>query len=297
MRFQRTIKNEVSFEGIGLHTGRHARVTLRPAARDTGIIFHRTDKNVVIRAHVDSVIDTAFATTIGNIGGRIRTIEHLLAALSGLGIDNVYIDVTGPEIPILDGSSTGLVGIILQAGIAKQGKKRPYVKVKQPIVLDDGHSKVAVVPYEGTRISYSIYFSHYGLGEQRLSLDLSEESFIEEIAPARTFGFLKDIEYLRTNGFAKGGSLENAVVFGDSGVLNASGLRFKDEFVRHKVLDAVGDFSLLGFPIWGHIVANKSGHSSNIKFLRKLLSMPEAWELVREDDRVVAAQPALISIP
>jgi UDP-3-O-[3-hydroxymyristoyl] N-acetylglucosamine deacetylase len=274
MRSQRTIKSEISFEGIGLHTGRYAKVTLKPASRDEGITFVRTDKNTVIKA-------------IGSNGVRIRTIEHMMAALAGLGIDNVYVEVEGPEIPILDGSSTELISVLLRAGIAKQGKKRPYLMIKRPVILDDGHSKIAVLPYNGRRITYSIYFNHYGFGEQMLSLDLDEETFVSDIAPARTFGFLKDIEYLRTNGLAQGGSLDNAISLGENGVLNASGLRFKDEFVRHKVLDSIGDFALLGFPIYGHMVASRSGHSANIKFVKKLLSVPDAWEIITQEQMPV----------
>lgn len=284
MRSQRTIKHEVVFEGIGLHTGRHAKVTLKPASRDEGITFIRTDKHTVIKAHVGSVIDTAFATTIGHNGVKIRTVEHMLSTLAGLGIDNIVIEVEGPEMPILDGSSTELISIILKAGIAKQGKKRPYLRIKKAFVFEDGHSRIAAFPYNGRRITYSIFFNHYGFGEQRLSLDINEENFIREIAPARTFGFLKDIEYLRTNGFAKGGSLDNAVILGENGILNSTGLRFKDEFVRHKVLDSIGDLSLIGFPILGHIVASRSGHSSNVKFLKKLLSLPDAWDLILETE-------------
>lgn len=291
MRFQRTIKNEISFEGIGLHTGRYSKVTLKPASRDEGITFVRTDKNTVIKAHVGSVIDTAFATTIGNNGVKIRTVEHILSAFGGLGIDNINVEINGPEIPILDGSSTQLIDVILNTGIAKQGKKRPYLRVKRPVMFDDGHAMVAALPYNGTRITYSIFFNHYGFGEQRLSLDINEESFIREIAPARTFGFLKDIEYLRTNGLAQGGSLDNAIILGENGVLNSSGLRFKDEFVRHKVLDSIGDFVLLGFPIYGHIIANKSGHSTNVKFLKKLLSIPDAWDIIVEEK--VSLNPVL----
>lgn len=287
MRSQRTIKNEVSFEGIGLHTGVHSKVTIKPASRDTGVTFVRTDKATIIKAHVGSVIDTAFATTIGHNGVKIRTVEHIMAALSGLGIDNIIVEVNGPEIPILDGSSTELISIILRAGIAKQGKKMPFLRIKRPIVFEDGHSKIAAIPYNGRRITYSIFFNHYGFGEQRLSIEINEESFAKEIAPARTFGFLKDIEYLRTNGLAKGGSLENAIIFGENGVLNASGLRFKDEFVRHKVLDSIGDFAILGFPIYGHIIASKSGHSANIKFLKKLLLNSDAWDVILEEQVVL----------
>lgn len=293
MRSQRTIRQEVSFEGIGLHTGRHAKVTLKPASRDAGITFLRTDKNTIIKAHTGSVIDTAFATTIGNNGVKIRTVEHLLAAFAGLGIDNINIEINGPEIPIMDGSSTQLISVILNAGIAKQAKKRPYLRIKRPFVFEDGHSEIAAVPYNGIHISYSIYFNHYSFGEQRISLAINEESFIKEIAPARTFGFLKDIEYLRTNGLAKGGSLDNAIIFSEKGVLNSTGLRFKDEFVRHKVLDSIGDFSLIGFPIYGHIIANKSGHSTNIRFLKKLLASPDAWDIITDAEQAMSFSPTL----
>lgn len=293
MRAQRTIKNEISFEGIGLHTGKLARVTLKPAARDTGVIFIRADKPMVIKAYAGAVIDTAFATTIGHNGVKIRTIEHLMAALAGLGIDNIYIEVNGPEIPILDGSSTEFISIILKAGIAKQGKKRPYLRIKRPFAFEDGPSRIVAFPYNGSKITYMISFNHHGIGEQKISLDITEESFAREIAPARTFGFLKDIEYLRTNGLAKGGSLENAIILGENGILNSTGLRFPDEFVRHKVLDSIGDFSLLGFPIYGHIIAGKSGHSSNIKFLKKLLLAPDSWDIIQEAEEKLSRSPAL----
>lgn len=289
MRLQRTLQQEVSFEGIGLHTGRHSSVCLKPAPRDTGILFNRKDKNSIIKASVTAVTDTAFATTIGYNGAKIRTVEHILAALAGLGIDNAYIEVTGPEIPILDGSSIGLTDLILSGGIAKQSKKRPFIRITHPIVLSDGNAEIAVLPFEGRRITYRIQFHHHILSEQKLSIDLTEESFVMEIAPARTFGFLKDVEYLKANGFARGGSFDNAIILGDHGILNSTVLRFKDEFVRHKILDLIGDLSLLGFPIHGHIIANKSGHTTNLKFLKKLLSCPDHWELESELSR----QPAL----
>jgi UDP-3-O-[3-hydroxymyristoyl] N-acetylglucosamine deacetylase len=203
MRLQRTLKQEVIFEGIGLHTGRHSRVCLKPAPRDTGILFVRADKNLAIKASVGSVTDTAFATTIGFNGSKVRTVEHILAALAGLGIDNVFIEVNGSEIPILDGSSIELTSLILKGGIAKQSKKRPYIRITRPIVLSDGHADIAAFPYNGRRITYRIHFNHHLLGEQKLSLELNEESFAIEIAPARTFGFLKDVEYLKANGFAR----------------------------------------------------------------------------------------------
>jgi UDP-3-O-[3-hydroxymyristoyl] N-acetylglucosamine deacetylase len=282
MRLQRTVKQEVKFTGVCLHTGKHATAVFKPAPRDTGIIFHRIDRPMVIRAHLGAVTDTAFATTLGNGTVKIRTVEHILAVLAGLGIDNVIIEVDGPEIPILDGSSAEMVSIILKAGIAKQGKKRPYMRITKPISMNDGHSEVAIFPYDGRKITYSIHFNHHLLSEQNISIELNEETFIKEIAPARTFGFLKDVEYMMSHGFAKGGSLNNAIILSENGVMNSSGLRFKDEFVRHKVLDLIGDFSLIGFPIYGHIFADKSGHSTNLKFMKKLLSCAECWEIVSE---------------
>ena len=290
MRLQRTLKEKVSFEGIGLHTGRYSKVHLKPAPRDTGIIFIRTDKELAIKASIGSVTDTAFSTTLGYNGIKIRTVEHILAVLAGLGIDNLTIEINGPEIPILDGSSMELTSLILKGGIAKQSKKRPYIRITNPVVLTDGHAEIAAFPHNGIHITYRIHFNHYLLGEQNLSLELTEESFAMEIAPARTFGFLKDVEYLKAQGFARGGSFDNAIILGESGILNSTGLRFKDEFVRHKILDLIGDLSLSGFPIYGHIIANKSGHTTNMKFLKKLLSHPDYWELVSEADQ----QPALI---
>jgi UDP-3-O-[3-hydroxymyristoyl] N-acetylglucosamine deacetylase len=295
MRLQRTLKQEVTFDGIGLHTGRHATVTLKPAPRDTGTIFHRLDRAMVVRAHIGAVTDTSFATTLGNGVVKIKTVEHILAVLAGLGIDNVVIEVVGPEIPILDGSSTELVSVILKAGIAKQAKKRPYMRITKPLSMDDGHSEVAVLPYDGRKITYRIHFNHHMLGEQHMGVELNEETFIKEIAPARTFGFLKDVEYMMAQGLAKGGSLNNAIILTDKGVINSSGLRFKDEFVRHKILDLIGDFSLIGFPIYGHVFANKSGHSTNLKFMKKLLTCPECWEIVSESaTSEIEPSPALL---
>jgi UDP-3-O-[3-hydroxymyristoyl] N-acetylglucosamine deacetylase len=290
MRLQRTLKQEVSFEGIGLHTGRYSKVRLKPAPRDTGIIFIRTDKEAMIKASIGSVTDTAFSTTLGYNGIKIRTVEHILAALYGLGIDNLIAEVNGPEIPILDGSSTELISLIIKGGIAKQSKKRPYIRITRPVSFADGHAEIAILPFNGRYITYRIHFNHHLLGEQKMNFEFTEENFAIEIAPARTFGFLKDVEYLKANGFARGGSFDNAIVLGESGILNSAGLRFKDEFVRHKILDLIGDLSLSGFPIYGHIIASKTGHSTNLKFLKKLLSNPDYWELVSE----VNQQSALI---
>jgi UDP-3-O-[3-hydroxymyristoyl] N-acetylglucosamine deacetylase len=285
MRLQRTIKREVTFQGIGLHTGKHTTVKLKPAPRDTGIVFYRSDRDAIIKAGLNAVIDTAFATTLGYDGVKIRTVEHLLAAAAGLGIDNLFVDVSGPEIPILDGSSTELVGHMVDAGIAKQAKKISYLKIIRPIAYEDAHSKIMALPYEGRAITYHMSFNHKVLGNQDLSIEFDEVSFAREIAPARTFGFLKDVETLRANGLAKGGSLDNAIIVDDEGVLNTSGLRFHDEFVRHKVLDAVGDLSLIGIPIEGHIIMQKSGHTANVNFLRKLLLSADSYRVVSEIDQ------------
>ncbi|RMG72333.1 MAG: UDP-3-O-acyl-N-acetylglucosamine deacetylase [Nitrospirae bacterium] len=280
MRNQRTIKKEVQFRGVGLHTGRETSVTLKPAPSNTGVVFYRVDRDTVIKAGLGNVVDTAFATTLGYNGTRIKTVEHLLSVLAGLGIDNILIEIDGPEIPILDGSSSPLVDVVLEAGILKQGSKKPYIKIKRPFHFKDGKAEITALPFDGRRISYRIFFKHSHFGLQDISLELDEETYVKEIAPARTFGFLKNVETLRANGLAKGGSLDNAVVIDENGILNEEGLRFDNEFVRHKVLDLIGDFSLIGYPIYGHIIAEKAGHSSHIRFLRKLLSCVNVWEFV-----------------
>lgn len=289
MRLQRTIKQELTFEGMGLHTGKPASVRLRPASRNTGIVFYRSDRGVYIRAHVSAVSDTTFATTLGYNGTSIKTVEHILAAATGLGIDNLIIEVNGPEVPILDGSSSGFVESILAAGMARQASGLRYFKVVQPLAFREGHTEILALPYEGRRVSFRIFYDHHLLGAQEMSLDLSGRNFAKEIAPARTFGFLKDVEYLRARGLAQGGSLENAVIIGDNGVLNASGLRFKDELIRHKILDFMGDLALCGTLIEGHFIVNRSGHTTNIRFLKKFLSSPWCWKLVSEAGHPVRA--------
>lgn len=282
MILQRTISKEVYFEGKGLHTGRQAFVRMRPAPVDTGIVFYREDKGIVIKANVFSVVETSFATSLGSDGVKIKTVEHLLAAIAGLGIDNLFIDIEGPEIPILDGSSTFLTGLMLKAGIMKQGKSKQFFRIKRPVVYEDAQSRIIAIPHNNYRISYYIQFNHRLLGQQELSLEINEKDFIMEIAPARTFGFLKDVEKLRSIGLAKGGSLKNAVVIGDEGILNPEGLRFSDEFVRHKILDSIGDFLLAGYPIRGHIILERAGHTANINFLKKLLSSPDSFDIISE---------------
>lgn len=282
MRLQRTLKKELTIEGIGLHTGVHSIVRLIPAPSNSGIVFYREDRNVFIRADINAVNDTAFATTLGSGGTRVKTVEHLLAALSGLGIDNLVVGVNGPEIPVMDGSSAVFVDLMLKAGIAKQTSERPFIRILKPISFKEGNAEIYALPFEGTLITYQIQYKHPLLGTQKKSLKLDEKTFVRELAPARTFGFLKDVELMRANGLAKGGSLENAIILTDTAVLNESGLRFQDEFIRHKMLDLIGDLSFIGFPLLGHIVAVRTGHGTNCKFAKTLLSAPECWEVTLE---------------
>lgn len=283
MRLQNTIKNEIVMTGLGLHTGRVINMKLMPAPRDNGVVFIRTDKgNVHIKANVYYVSDTTFATTLTSEGVRVGTVEHLLAALAGLDIDNVFVEIDGPEVPIMDGSSLPFISKILEAGIAKQARTAGFIRILEPVAVTEGPCQIAVTPYEGTRITYRVFYTHPAFGEQKMGIDITSMNFINELAPARTFGFLRDVEMLKSKGLARGGSLENAIVLGDKEVINGGELRFKDEFVRHKILDAVGDLSLMGLPIYGHIIANKSGHTLHVKLLRKLLLNRNAWELSSE---------------
>ncbi|MBI5098220.1 MAG: UDP-3-O-acyl-N-acetylglucosamine deacetylase [Nitrospirae bacterium] len=283
MRLQNTISKEIIITGKGLHTGNDINMRLKPAPRDTGIIFIRTDKgNIRIKAGVASVVDTTFATTLASEGVRVGTVEHLLAAFSGLNIDNVYVELDGPEVPIMDGSALPFVKRLIETGVAKQAKAKSFLRILEPIVVSEGPSQIAVTPYEGTRITYRLFYTHPAFGEQKLGIDITTMNFARELAPARTFGFLRDVEMLRSKGLAKGGSLDNAIVLGETEVLNGNRMRFKDEFVRHKILDAVGDISLVGYPIYGHIIANKSGHTLHIKLLKKILSCRDSWEFVSE---------------
>ncbi len=282
MRNQNTLKEKIYISGVGLHTGRVINMVLKPAPRDTGISFIRKDRdNLKIRAGIEYVADTTFATNLAFDGVKVGTVEHILSALAGLGIDNLYIELDGPEVPIMDGSAFYFTQKILNEGlIVRQAKLASYMRILKPVSITEGPRQIAVIPYEGTKITTYVNYNHPSFGEQKFSFDLTETNFVKEIAPARTFGFLKDVKMLRSRGLAKGGSLDNAIVVGDNGVLNKGALRFKNEFVRHKILDTLGDFSLVGRLIYGHVVANRPGHTLNIKFLRKLLSFKDSWEIV-----------------
>lgn len=270
MSFQRTIRREIVLSGVGVHTGKLINLRLIPAPRDTGIVFHRVDRGVSVRAKLSFVVDTSFATTLGVDGVRIRTVEHLMASIFALGVTNLIVEIDGPEIPILDGSALPFAQAILDAGLARQGKSKPTLRITKPIYYEESRSRVVAKPYRGFRVTYKIFYEHPLILEQSLTIDVNQQTFLSEIAPARTFGFLRDIEYLLRNGYAKGGSLDNAVVLDESKIINGS-LRFRDEFVRHKIVDAIGDLALLGYPLQGHFIFERGGHSSHINFLRFLL--------------------------
>jgi UDP-3-O-[3-hydroxymyristoyl] N-acetylglucosamine deacetylase len=282
MILQRTIKNPVEISGIGLHSGSDIKLRIRPATIDTGVVFHRRDDERVvdIKACADNVVDTRMATVLGREGLSVSTVEHLLAALAACGIDNLHIDINGPEVPILDGSAAPFIKLVEDAGIEVLTASRRFIAIRKPISLIEGEKRISIIPSRFFRITFDIAFEHKAIALQQYSMKFSTESFQRNIAPARTFGFLHEVEYLKANGLARGGSLDNAVVIDENGVMNPEGLRYQDEFVRHKILDAFGDFSLLGAPMLGHIRAFKAGHDLNAKMVRKILDSPDHWTYV-----------------
>jgi UDP-3-O-[3-hydroxymyristoyl] N-acetylglucosamine deacetylase len=277
---QRTIRKPVAIDGIGLHSGKPTRVVLSPAPPDTGVVFHVGSE--VIPGAVESVIDSRFATTVGKNGVRIQTVEHLMAATSGLGIDNLDVRVEGAEIPAADGSAKPFVTLLASAGRTEQGAKRRKVVVPYTIRVGTDTRWLVIVPAEKLRISYTLDNDHPAIGTQTLTWIPTERSFVEEFAPARTYGFLKDVGQMRKNGLARGGSLDNAVVVGKHGPIN--GLRYRDEFVRHKVLDLCGDLALLGMPLVGHVSVERGGHALHQQLVAAILERPDAW-VVDDPDR------------
>jgi len=262
---QNTIRKPVSIEGVGLHSGKVARVTISPAPEDGGVVFkvHATGERIPARP--ESVVNSHYATTLGVSGKRIQTVEHLMAAVAGLGIDNIVIDVDGPEIPALDGSAKPFVALLTSAGRVQQSARRRMLSLPCPLRVGSAGRWVHIVPSETFRISYTLDNDHPAIGTQVLSWAPSERSFVEEFAPARTYGFLRDLGLMRKNGLARGGSLDNAIVLGNRGALN--GLRYDDEFVRHKILDLLGDLALLGRPIGAHVIARNGGHALNLELV------------------------------
>ncbi len=282
MAFQHTLQNRVTLCGVGLHGGGPARAVLRPAPPGTGIRFRRSDLpgSAEIPAHGAFVVDTALATVLGRGDVTVSTVEHCLAALAGIGVDNVVVEVEGPELPIGDGSSLPFCQAILAVGLRRQEARRRAIRIVEPVVARDGDKYCALRPGEGFRVTYAVDFEGRFPGAQHLDLAVDPAVFCRELAPARTFGFLEEVTYLRSVGKARGGSLENALVLDNGRVLNPEGLRMPDELVRHKALDAVGDLALAGAPIVGHLVVHKGGHSLHTQLVRNLLARPEAWTAV-----------------
>ncbi len=279
MSYRRTLRREVACTGIGLHSGRTVRLRLLPAPAEHGIRFARTDVGVEIPATLAHIGGQDHATTLTRDGVSIGTVEHLLATLAGLGVDDVRVEVDGPEIPVLDGSAAPFVILLHEAGLRPLAVPRLHLRVKEPVEVVHGAKRARLSPCEHFEVEYSIGFDHPLLRHQSFSLRVTPRTFTEAIAPARTFGFLREVEILRKSGLALGGSLENAVVIGETGVLNNK-LRFEDEFVRHKILDAVGDLALLGHPLSGRLEATRAGHALHAAVAQKLLATPQAWELV-----------------
>jgi UDP-3-O-[3-hydroxymyristoyl] N-acetylglucosamine deacetylase len=277
---QKTIANTISCKGVGVHSGKTVNMTILPAPVNHGIKFVRVDlpDKPSILAHFNMVKDTSLATVIGSEGAIVSTIEHIMSCFAGMGIDNAIVEIDDYEVPIMDGSARLFVEMIKKTGIYKQDKAKFFFIVKKPIELKEKDKSVCVYPAPFLKITYTIEFEHNIIGAQTYAVKLSPETFEKDIASARTFGFYKDFETLKRYGFAKGGSLDNAVVISEEGTLNKEGLRFKDEFVRHKILDCIGDFALIGLPIIGHIKLHKSGHAFNHTFLKKFFKEKDCWE-------------------
>jgi UDP-3-O-[3-hydroxymyristoyl] N-acetylglucosamine deacetylase len=293
---QRTLKSLTRAVGVGVHSGQRVELTLRPAQPDTGIVFRRVDLPVPvdIPMSASAVSDTRMATTVANGGAKVATVEHLMSACAGLGIDNLYVDITAEEVPILDGSAASFVFLLQSAGIELQNAPRRFIRVIKPVEVREGQGAserwARVDPFHGYKLSFEIDFDHPAVDStgQRVEFDMSVHSYSRDIARARTFGFTKDVEMMRVNGLGLGGGLDNAIVMDDYKVLNAGGLRYDDEFVKHKILDAMGDMYMLGKPLLAAYGAFRSGHALNNKLVRELLSRADAWELVTFQDEKLA---------
>jgi UDP-3-O-[3-hydroxymyristoyl] N-acetylglucosamine deacetylase len=292
---QRTLKSVIRATGVGLHTGEKVAMTLRPAQPNTGIVFRRIDtpRPVDVRADAFKVGDTRLCSTLEDGGVKVATVEHLMSAFAGLGIDNAYVDLSGSEVPIMDGSAAPFVFLIQSAGIEEQSAAKRFFRIKRTVEVRENEKWARFEPFEGFKLSFSIVFDHpvFEKSAQEACVDFAETSYVKEVARARTFGFMQDVETMRSHGLAQGGSLDNAVVMDEYRVLNAEGLRFSDEFVKHKLLDAIGDLYLLGHPLIGAFTAHKSGHGLNNQLLRATIGRKDAWELVsfeRDEDAPVA---------
>ncbi|MCP5204634.1 MAG: UDP-3-O-acyl-N-acetylglucosamine deacetylase [Pseudomonadales bacterium] len=294
---QRTLRHSITATGVSLHTGKKVYMTLKPAPVDSGIVFRRIDLDPVreLPARVGHVGDTTLSTSLIVGADRVSTVEHLMAALAGLGVDNAIIDLTAEEVPIMDGSAAPFVFLLQAAGVVEQDALKKFVRIKRKLTVEDGDKVASLLPFDGFKVSFTIDFDHPVFRDRtaHAELDFSSGSFEQEVSRARTFGFMHEIEYLRSRGLARGGSVDNAIVVDEYRILNQEGLRYEDEFVRHKVLDAVGDLYLLGYCIIGEFRAYKSGHALNNTLLRALLAQPDAWETVTFG----GAAPGPISYP
>jgi UDP-3-O-[3-hydroxymyristoyl] N-acetylglucosamine deacetylase len=295
MDAQRTLRRQISCVGIGLHSGNKVNLTLTPAPADYGIRFRRTDLgNFEVTATIGNLAGIQLATGLARNQVSVETVEHLLAALVSLGVDNVAIELNSPEVPIMDGSAAPFIYLIHEAGIKRLSTPRKYLKIIRPIAISRGDKRIALYPSDHFKVTYSISYDHPLLRHQSRTVRITEASFVDEVAPARTFTFLKDVEMLRQNGLALGGSLENAIVLGEAGVLN-NALRFEDEFVRHKILDAIGDLALVGYPVIGHLVAHRAGHALHTAFAARILEESHAWRVVESPFEAPLPLPVRVS--
>ena len=299
---QRTLRNAIKATGVGLHTGEKVYLTLVPAPVNTGIVFRRVDLDPVVEipARAENVGDTTLSTSLMAGDERVSTVEHLLSAMAGLGIDNAYIDVSAPEVPIMDGSAGPFVFLIQSAGIEEQNAPKKFIRIKRPITVEDDDKVASFLPFDGFKVSFTIDFDHPVFRDRtaHAEVDFSTTSFVKEVSRARTFGFMHEIEYLRSTGLARGGSVDNAIVVDEYRILNQDGLRYDDEFVKHKVLDAIGDLYLLGHSLIGEFRAHKSGHALNNASLRALIAQTDAWEMVTfEDEAESPISYALNAVP
>ena len=289
---QRTLRSAITATGIGLHTGEEVHLTINPAPVDCGIVFRRVDLDPVLEipARAECVGDTTLSTCLVGGAERVSTVEHLLAALAGLGIDNAYLDVSAPEVPIMDGSAGPFVFLIRSVGIEEQDAPKKFIRIKRKVTVEDGDKVASFLPFEGFKVSFTIDFDQPDFRDRtaHAEMDFSNTSFVREVSRARTFGFMHEIEYLRSKGLARGGSFDNAIVVDDYRILNQEGLRYEDEFVKHKVLDAIGDLYLVGSALIGEFRAYKSGHTLNNVAVRALIAQPDAWEVVTFEDSACA---------
>ena len=285
---QRTLKNVIRATGVGLHTGEKVYLTVRPAPANAGIVFRRVDLDPVVEipAGADKVGETTLSTTLVQDGVKVGTVEHLLSAMAGLGIDNDYVELSAPEVPIMDGSAGPFVFLLQSAGIKEQDAAKKFIRIKKEVTVREDDKVATFKPFDGFKVTFSIEFDHPVFEErnQVASIDFSSTSFVKEVARARTFGFMRDIEFLRSQNLALGGSVDNAIVVDEYRILNEDGLRYDDEFVKHKMLDAIGDLYQLGHSLIGEFVGHKSGHALNNALLRELLKQEDAWELVTFED-------------